>query len=31
VKILGKESLTVKGLKFENLKMSDGVKKTLEK
>lgn len=31
VKILGKESLTVKGLKFENIKMSDSVKKTLEK
>jgi large subunit ribosomal protein L15 len=31
VKILGKESLTVKDLKFENIKMSDSVKKTLEK
>lgn len=31
VKILGKEVLSLKGLKFENVKMSESVKKTLEK
>lgn len=31
VKILGKSLLTLKGLKFEGVKMSDSVKKILEK
>ncbi len=31
VKILGKGVLSLKGLKFEKVKMSDSVKKTLEK
>ncbi|MEI7620768.1 MAG: uL15m family ribosomal protein, partial [Candidatus Falkowbacteria bacterium] len=30
VKILGKESLTVKGLKFEKVKMSASVKETIK-
>lgn len=31
VKVLGKESLTVKGLKFEKVKMSASVKETIKK
>lgn len=31
VKILGKGTLSLKGLKFENVKMSESVKKSLEK